>query len=158
MFLSTTELAIIKADFEGMLRAADATTVTAIYRTEAFPQESPTIDPVFGDKQDQIAESEPITEELPVIFQLITPQHIHILQLGIVEIGEAILYFSAKVNFKEIVEDKPVLEGTLLFQDTSEEIWVPKNSASDTKSLRLIRMLYGHEKVCQAIPCRVRNP
>jgi len=126
MFLTPAEIQLMNHDFESNLLAPEAASITVAYRTLLFPVQPVDIDPVYNTdlrQQDSVVVEVP---DIRCLIQIIKPRDLKEMNDRILEVGDAIFWFSKTLNLTELVTGKPVVPHSIRFQETiSTLVWIP---------------------------------
>src|SRR4051812_41961527 len=113
--LTATERMLIKSDYRGMVNG-EGSLVTIKYRTLLAGGGTPDIDPVYKNDR-RLANAEPVTTTAKCLIRIVHERDLKILGFGIIQVGDAILYFLDNLNLAEPIAGKPAILGSVYFVD-----------------------------------------
>lgn len=146
------EVLLIKRDFEEMRRGPSASDITIKY--SIYAGNSPDVNRIHGHDQ-QTLNPTPIEvqdESTRAIVDIVSVLDVRILSFGIVDEGDAIIYFSVDLDLTMPNGTDPAVPGTVSFTDASGEAWYPKTM--DLEELERYKMaLIGNSQVSQPVIC-----
>lgn len=152
--LSPAELAIVKADYRSMVQD-DGTVVKLVWKTLVTPAAAPVLDPVYKiDARPQVMADQELT--VRCVVKIVSPRDFQLLGFGILEVGDAVLYFLDTLNLQEPVAGKPVVSETLYFVDSQAAEWVPVTKEAGPLR-RHLAMLLGNQPIATVVPCSLRR-
>jgi len=149
------EANLIRRDWEAMLHSPEASKVDLKYHATLGPGMQPSTDQVY--KVDTTPYGPLVTVEcIPCIIQIVNDRNLRILSFGIVEAGDAILYFSETLNLSEPVKGHVAVPDTFHFFDAIGNEWTPVlKDAGPLK--RHLGMEFGQQAIAQVVPCTLRK-
>lgn len=148
--LTPYEAQLIRRDWEAMLQSPEACKVQIKYYTK-IAQNMTTPDPVY-DVDNVPYGPQVILDCVSCLIQIVNDRNLKILSFGIVEAGDAILYFSESLNLSEPVKGKPAIPDTFRFLDPTGNLWSPV--LDDPGPLkRHLGMELGNQAIAQVVPC-----
>lgn len=152
-FMSPYERKLVQQDFVGMVRV-EGSTVTIKYRTPLIPAQPINPDPVYKtDRRVQLDDEQSTTAKC--LIRIVHAKDLKILGFGLVQVGDAILYFLDTLNLEEPLTNKPVVVGTLYFIDPHGNQWVPVIDSGPLK--HYLAMVLADDAISQVVPCTLRK-
>jgi hypothetical protein len=148
-FLSQAEIGLIQSDFTQMLQG-EGSLVTLTYRTPLLAGSSPDPDPVYKFDR-RLQDNDLETVSVRCFIQIVHARDLKILGFGIVQVGDAILYFLDTLNLQEPNAGKPVLPSTLFITDPHGNKWSPVIDAGPLKNY--LAMTLNNRAISQVVPC-----
>lgn len=152
-FLSPYERKLVKQDFVQMVDG-EGSTVTIKYRTPLQPTAAVDPDPVYKtDRRIQLEPEQVATAKC--LIHIVHVKDLRILGFGIVQVGDAVLYFKDTVNLQSPLAGKPVINGTMYFIDPHGNQWVP---VVDPGALRnYLAMTLTNDAISEVVPCVLKK-
>lgn len=150
-FLMPSELNLIRRDYSDLVKAPESNRITIRYSTWLNPSDSPQIDEVYGTDRREIDPNDVTVLKVPCVLKFVHARDLVLLAFGIVEEGDALFYFLDTVNLVEPVAGKPMVPGTLFFDDASGVTWAPfLDPGPMNKYLAMLLRDQGGEQVVAA--------
>lgn len=144
LFLSGSEIGLIKSDWAALLKSPEATVVT-FKRKELSGGSS--VDDVF-DVEDGSVEDQSFTGR--AIQQIVKPRDEDLTKWGILEVGDCIFYTDIDHDLSQGLSESLVIEGP----NGTEWIPVPRKFKSFHNYL-LTRL--GSSQLAQVVPCNLKR-
>lgn len=152
--LSPMEMSLIRQDWRSMLHSPEACTVSLKFQTKLLPN-NPDLDPVY--RVDRGAYGDEVEVKcIPCIIQIVNERNLKILGFGIVEVGDALLYFEDTLNLEEPTPGKKPVPETLFFVDSQDVEWVPVPKDAGPLS-RFLATELGNQAIVQVVPCTLKK-
>ncbi|NOJ28249.1 MAG: hypothetical protein DA330_09595 [Nitrososphaera sp.] len=136
--MTSREIKLIKRDFEKLLQSPEACNATLRFYVDLGGGE-------LGE----------VPQELPdvrCVQQVVGPRDLRLLKDRIIEVGDAIFYFSSTQNLNEPIAGQPIAQGTLKIVDPSGLVWSPKlidqGEAARFLTFHVMDMQIGQVVVC----------
>lgn len=155
-FLRPTEVALMRHDYENLVKSQDACEVTLEYLTFADPLAPPDIDPVYKTDRRISSAIKKTVPKVRCIQQVVNVGDVKFLATQIVTVGDCIFYFSNKQNLLEPLEGFPLVQDSLVVVDPSKTRWVPKLPYPGPLPASLV-LRVGNSQIGQPMPCRIEK-
>lgn len=149
MYLSATEINIMRRDFEQLLASPEATLVTLRYHS---PQTTSTSFDTVYKKPIQTLAANPTNANARCIHDVLDVEKLKKYPGGFMKEGESVFYFSTLLNLKEPAVGFPVAFDSLLIIDALSQPWKPKLIDGGLAAFHhLFRV--GQYQIAQAVAC-----
>jgi len=134
----------------------DGTKVKVVYQTLAPPVGPAVVDPVYKiDQRPQQAQPVELPD-VPCVIKVIAPHDQKILAFGILEAGDAILYFLDSFKLNEPVCGKAAVPQTIHFIDSLGTHWTPILKDAGPL-LRHLQMIIANKAIAEVVPCSIKR-
>lgn len=152
-FSTPYERALINTDYAQQVMGG-GTTVDIHYRqyVDGFPANP---DPVYKNDRRQLT-AEITKQNVPCILKIVEPRDVRILGFGIVEVGDAIIYFLEKIDLQEPICEKPAAVNTVYFVDSYGTKWNPVLEEVGALK-RHLAMIVNNEAMAEVVVCKLRK-
>lgn len=141
-----------------MLHAPEASQVSLKFQTLLLPANPTTnsdLDPVYKVERGTYGKEVEI-KCIPCILQIVHERMLKILGFGIVDVGDAILYFEDTFNLQEPAPGLRPIPETIFFIDSQGNEWVPiLKDAGQLK--RFLAMELGNQAIAAVVPCNLKK-
>lgn len=155
MFLNRREMAIIRKDFRVLLSSPEATPVTIEYLA-ASPLSSKIEDPVYGPMDSIVDQARRSYGPVNCILRVIRPDDIKIIEQGLLNVNDAILYFSDTIDFGSLEGSLPVVDGSIVFIDPVGTRWEPLREPINESHRNLVAVIESTQYT-QAVMCKLEK-